>query len=36
MFENELANFVFEAGLKVHKAHGSGLLESSYYEYLFC
>ncbi|MFN5628035.1 MAG: GxxExxY protein [Bacteroidota bacterium] len=35
MTENELANLVFEAGLKVHKALGPGLLESAYQECLF-
>jgi len=35
MTENELSKIVFEAGLKVHKALGPGLLESSYEECLF-
>lgn len=35
MNENELAKVVFECGLKVHKALGAGLLESSYEECLF-
>ncbi|MBS1584639.1 MAG: GxxExxY protein [Bacteroidetes bacterium] len=30
MHENELARFVFEAGLKVHKTLEPGLLESAY------
>ena len=30
MSENELSKIVFECGLKVHKALGSGLLESAY------
>jgi GxxExxY protein len=30
MTENELAKIVFEAGLKVHKTLGPGLLESAY------
>ena len=33
--ENEIAKVVFEAGLKVHKALGPGLLESAYEECLF-
>jgi hypothetical protein len=35
MTENELSKIVFEAGLKVHKALGPGLLESAYEECLF-
>jgi GxxExxY protein len=35
MTENELAKIVFEAGLKVHKALGAGLLESAYEECLY-
>lgn len=35
MTENELAKIVFECGLKVYKALGPGLLESSYEECLF-
>lgn len=35
MNENELATIVFDAGLKVHKALGPGLLESAYEECLF-
>jgi GxxExxY protein len=35
MTENELAKNVFEAGIKVHKALGVGLLESAYEECLF-
>ena len=35
MTENELAKIVFEAGIKVHKALGAGLLESAYEECLF-
>ncbi len=35
MTENELAKIVFELGLKIHKALGPGLLESSYEECLF-
>jgi PD-(D/E)XK nuclease superfamily len=34
MRENELAKIVFDAGLKVHKALGPGLLESAYEECL--
>ena len=30
MTQNELAKIVFDAGLKVHKALGPGLLESAY------
>ena len=33
--ENEIAKLVFEAGLKVHRALGPGLLESAYEECLF-
>lgn len=35
MTENELAKIVFEAGLKVHKTLGPGLLESAYEECLY-
>ena len=35
MTENELAKMVFEAGMKVHKALGAGLLERAYEECLF-
>ena len=35
MTENELAKNVFDAGIKVHKALGVGLLESAYEECLF-
>ncbi|RTL57277.1 MAG: GxxExxY protein [Sphingobacteriales bacterium] len=35
MTENELAKMVFDAGLKVHKALGPGLLESAYEECLY-
>ena len=35
MTENELAKIVFEAGMKVHKTIGAGLLESAYQECLF-
>jgi GxxExxY protein len=35
MNENELAKIVFEAGLKVHKVLGAGLLESAYEECLY-
>jgi len=35
MTENELAKIVFEAGMKVHKVLGAGLLESAYEECLF-
>jgi GxxExxY protein len=35
MTENEIAKIVFEAGLKVHKALGPGLLESAYEECLY-
>lgn len=35
MTENELAAVVFNAGMKVHKALGPGLLESAYEECLF-
>jgi len=34
MTENELSKVVFNAGLKVHKALGPGLLESAYEECL--
>lgn len=33
--ENEISKIVFEAGLKVHKALGPGLLESAYEECLY-
>jgi len=35
MTENELAKIVYEAGMKVHKELGAGLLESAYEECLF-
>ena len=35
MTENELSRIVFEAGLKVHRALGAGLLESAYEECLY-
>jgi len=35
MTENEIAKMVFEAGLKVHRILGPGLLESAYQECLF-
>ena len=35
MTENELSKIIFEAGLKVHKALGAGLLESAYEECLY-
>lgn len=35
MTENELARIVFEAGLKVHRNLGPGLLESAYEECLY-
>ena len=35
MTENELAKIAFEAGLKVHKVLGPGLLESAYEECLY-
>jgi len=35
MTENELAKIVFEAGMRIHKALGPGLLESVYEECLF-
>jgi len=35
MTENELAKIVFEAGMRVHKTLGAGLLESAYEECLF-
>jgi GxxExxY protein len=35
MRENELSKIVFDAGLKVHKALGPGLLESAYEECLY-
>ena len=35
MTENELSKIVFEAGMKVHKTLGAGLLESAYEECLF-
>ncbi len=35
MNENELSKIVFEAGLKIHRQLGPGLLESSYEECLY-
>jgi GxxExxY protein len=35
MTENELSRIVFDAGLKVHKALGPGLLENAYEECLY-
>ena len=35
MTENELSKIVFDAGMRVHKALGPGLLESAYEECLF-
>ena len=35
MTENELASIVFNAGLKVHRTLGPGLLESAYEECLY-
>ena len=35
MTENELSKIVFDAGLKVHKTLGPGLLESAYEECLY-
>ena len=35
MMENELSKIVYNAGIKVHKALGPGLLESSYEECLY-
>jgi GxxExxY protein len=35
MTENEISKIVFDCALKVHKALGPGLLESSYEECLF-
>lgn len=35
MHENEIAKIIFEAGLKVHKSLGPGLLESAYEECMF-
>ena len=35
MTENELSKIVYEAGIKVHKALGPGLLESAYEECLY-
>ncbi|MEP0860869.1 MAG: GxxExxY protein [Ignavibacterium sp.] len=35
MIENEIAKLIFDAGLKVHKALGPGLLESAYEECMF-
>ncbi len=35
MTENDLAKIAFDAGLKVHKTLGPGLLESAYEECLF-
>jgi GxxExxY protein len=34
MSENEISKIVFEAGLRIHKALGPGLIESSYEECL--
>lgn len=35
MTENELSRIVYDAGLKVHKSLGPGLLESAYEQCLF-
>ncbi|MBK8109430.1 MAG: GxxExxY protein [Saprospiraceae bacterium] len=35
MNEHQISNLVFNAGLKVHKSLGPGLLESAYQECLF-
>jgi hypothetical protein len=35
MTENEIANIVFEAALRIHKRLGPGLLESAYEECMF-
>ncbi len=35
MTENQLSKVVFDSGLEVHKALGSGLLESAYKECLY-
>jgi GxxExxY protein len=35
MTENEISKIIFNCSLKVHKALGPGLLESSYEECLF-
>ena len=35
MTENDLAKIVFDAGLKVHRILGAGLLENAYEECLF-
>jgi GxxExxY protein len=35
MNENEISRIIFEAGLKVHRQLGPGLLESAYEECLF-
>lgn len=35
MTENELAKIIFDAGLKVHRTLGPGLLESAYEECLY-
>jgi GxxExxY protein len=35
MTENELSKIVFDAGLKVHRALGPGLLENAYEECLY-
>ena len=35
MTENELSKIVFDAGMRVHKALGPGLLESAYEECLY-
>ena len=35
MNENEISRIIFDAGLKVHRQLGPGLLESAYEECLF-
>jgi GxxExxY protein len=35
MTENELSKIIFDAGIKIHKVLGPGLLESAYEECLF-
>jgi len=35
MNENEVSKFIFDAGLKVHRQLGAGLLESAYEECLY-
>ena len=35
MTENELSKIVFDAGLRVHRELGPGLLESAYEECLY-